>query len=210
MMRMILLAGAATVLGATAAMADASNFQPYMFKQTNDQQPASAAAQGQPAAVANRPEEARAMRPERERFAERTTRRHMRRVAGTEAGARLERVGQTWNPPSQSIYNQTAAPPAWGYAAAPAIGVSAGYYGPGYGYGYGYGYAPAYAGPTYVAAGGPYYGGVVEGRAAYEGPFAAPAAYPAPNYYTPAWVYGYQTMQDPPSASMYFTNTGPY
>jgi hypothetical protein len=215
MLRTILLAGAATILGATAAMADASSFQPYMFN-TNDQQPASVVSQGQappaPAQV-TRPV-ADATGPADQRVAERTTRRHMssremrqHMAVGAEtggvisgaavgvqaAGTAPEPVGQTWNPPSQSMYEPTSSPQAWSYAPGPAY-ASAGFFGPSYG--------PGYYGPGYYPAYGYGAPGVVEGRAAYEGPFAAPAG-TAP--LTPAWKYGYQTMADPPSESMYYT-----
>jgi hypothetical protein len=203
MLRTILLTGAAMLIGAPVAMADGSNFQPYMFKQPtagaqSQVQPVADTSQGQPpaisqsdnAAAASKPEGSNEARPERS--ANRTTRRHMAnrtsRVTQRHMTAGVgteEPVGQTWNSPSQSIYYPPTGPYAWGYAPGPAYG-----YGPGYGY----------YGPNFASA--PYQGGVVEGRAAYEGPYG----WDYPEVGPPIG----QTMSNPPSASMYYRNTGPY
>ncbi|HLW91446.1 MAG TPA: hypothetical protein VKS78_09120, partial [Roseiarcus sp.] len=183
MLRTILLAGAATLLGATAAMADASNFQPYMFDQGASQ------AQAQPAAsdttAPNRPERAD-NKTMRRHTASNASRRMAAATEGTAAGAAVgteNGVGQTWNPPSQSEYYPPNAPQAWGYAPGPSYG-AAGYYG------------PTYASGGYY--GSPYYGGgMVEGRAAYVGPSGV-----GPDYPEIGPPIG-QTMQNPPSASMY-------
>lgn len=202
MVRTILLAGAAVLIGAPVAMADAgSNFQPYMFEHPafgaqNQAHPAADASQGQPAAV-SQSGDAGAANTRPERSASRMTRRHMANRANRmperpmAAGAGVEEpMGQTWNSPSQSMYYPPNGPYAWGYAPGPSYGG----YGPGYASG-------GYYGPNVASA--PYPGGgVVEGRAAYESPYG----WDYPEVGPPIG----QTMSNPPSASMYFMNTGPY
>lgn len=211
MLKTVLLAGAAVVIGAPVALADGSNFQPYMFKHPafgaeSQAQPAAETSQSQSAAVngaVNKPEASAEAGPEQHQM----MRRHVANRMAQRRMARPEQVGQTWNSPAQSMYRPANGPYAWGYAPGPNYAAYGYGYGPGYAAG-GY-YAPGFASAQYGEAtveprpSGE--GAFVEGRAAYENPYG----WWDPDYPEVGPPVG-QTMSNPPSASMYFSETGPY